>query len=98
MPVAAIVAARDVGELAHLHRSQRTVRDRDAQHIGVKLQVDAVHQPMQFELVFGQVAGEASRRLVAELRDPLGYELGVELVIPIHGRPPARRVERSRAW
>ncbi len=98
MPVAAVVAARDVGQHAHLLRAQRAVGDGDAQHVGVELQVHAVHQAVQLELVLGQLARQAPPGLVAELRDTLGHELGVELVIPIHGRPPAPGPGSSRAW
>ena len=45
MAVTLVVGARDVGEHAHLLRGQRAVGHGDAQHVGVKLQVDAVHQP-----------------------------------------------------
>ena len=48
MAVAAVVVPRDFGELApHLARVERAVGDGDAQHIGVKLQVEAVHQSME---------------------------------------------------
>ena len=67
MAVAAIVLARDFGELAHLARVQRAVGHGDAQHVGMELQIEAVHQPMRPELLLGQFAGEAARHLVAEL-------------------------------
>ena len=82
--VVAVVGARDEGELAHLARRQRAVGDGDAQHVGVQLQVDAVHQPQRLELVLGQLAGEAARHLVAELRDAFLDEAAVELVVAIH--------------
>ena len=50
MAVAAVVVARDVRQLAQLLRVQRAVGDGDAQHVGVQLQVDAVHQPQRPEL------------------------------------------------
>ena len=83
--VAAVVGARDVGELAHLPRGQRAVGDGDAQHVGVQLQVDAVHQPQRLELVLGQLARDAALHLVAELRHALAHELRVELVVAVHG-------------
>ena len=97
MAVAAIIAARDLGELAHLGGVQRAVGHGDPQHIGVELQVEAVHQPVRAELLFGQFAGEAARDLIAELLDPRRHEGGVETVIMIHVRPPTRPWDRSRA-
>ena len=70
--VAAIVAARDMREHAHLVGRQRAVGDGDPQHVGVKLQIDAVHQPQRLELVLRQFAAKPPRDLVAKLRDALG--------------------------
>jgi hypothetical protein len=85
---AAVVGPRDVGELAQLPRGQRAVRDGDAQHVGVQLQVDAVHEAQRLELVLVELAGHAARHLVAELRDALAHELGIELVVAVHVRRP----------
>ena len=85
MAVAAIVFARDVGELAQLLRIQRAVGHGDAQHVGVQLQIEAVHQPVRPELLLGQFAREAARDLVAELLDARGDESVVEFVVAIHG-------------
>ncbi len=54
MTVAAVVFARDLGKLAQLQRRERAIRNGDAQHIGVQLQVDAIHQPQRLEFFFGQ--------------------------------------------
>ena len=97
MAVAAVVFPRDLGQLAHLARVEHAVRDSDAQHIGVKLQVEAVHQPVRAELLLGQFAAEAARDLVAELLDPRGDEGGVEIVIMIHDRSPSRPWDPSAA-
>ena len=87
MAVAAIVAARDMRQHAQLLRRQRAVGDGDAQHVGVELQIDAIHQPQRLELVLGQLARQAARDLVAKIRDALGDERAVEIVIEIHARP-----------
>ena len=42
---------------------QRAIGHGDAQHIGVQLQIEAVHQPERLELIFGQLAGEAACHL-----------------------------------
>ena len=97
MAVAAIVIARDLGELAHLARVEHAIGNGDAQHIGVELQVEAVHQAMRAELLLGQFAAEAARDLVAELLDARGDEGGVEIVIMIHGRSPSRPWDPSGA-
>ena len=93
MAVALVVAARDVRQLAHLPRRQRAVGNGDAQHVGVELQIEAVHQPQRLELVLGQLAGEAAVHLVAELRDALVDEGLVVVVVAVHraatcGPPP----------
>ena len=92
---AAVVAAGDVGELAHLARGQRAVGDGDAQHVGVELQIDAVHQAQRLELVLGQLAGDAALDLVAELGHALAHELRVELVVAVHVRRPRARAAPS---
>ncbi len=67
MAVALVVFAGDVAEHPQLPRVQRAVGDGDAQHIGVQLQIDAVHQPQRPELVLGDLAGKPPVHLVAEL-------------------------------
>ena len=89
-PVAAVVDPGDVGELAQLPRGERAVGDGDAQHVGVELQVDAVHQPQRLELVLGELARQPAADLVAELGHALAHELGVELVVAVHVRRPLR--------
>jgi hypothetical protein len=59
MAVAAVVGARDVREHAHLPRRQRAVGNGDAQHVGVQLQVEPVHQPERPELVLVELARQA---------------------------------------
>ncbi len=97
MAVAAVVLARDFGELAHLARIQRAVGHGDAQHVGVQLQIEPVHQPVRPELLLGQFAGEAARDLVAELLDARRNESGVEFVIAIHAASPRARAGRRSA-
>ena len=97
MPIAAIVLARDLGELAHLARVQRAVGDRDPQHVGMELQIEPVHEAMRAELLLGQFAGQPAGDLVAELLDPRGDEGRVEIIIMIHGRPPSRPSARRAA-
>ncbi|MGY4484948.1 hypothetical protein ACVWWR_004139 [Bradyrhizobium sp. LM3.2] len=88
MAVAAVVFARDMGERPQLVRRQRPVRDRDAEHVGVQLQVDAVLKPQDLELVLGELAGEAALHLVAELRDALVDERAIDFIVSIHKKTP----------
>ncbi len=93
--VAAVIGTRDVGELAQLPGPQRPVGDRNAEHIGVQLQIEPVHQPQRPELVLVDLAAYAPHHLVAELRGTLLHERRVELVISIHDRPGPDAGDRS---
>ena len=101
MAVAAVVLARDGGKHAQLLGRQRAVGDGDAQHVGVQLQIDAVHQPQRLEFFLGQFAGKPARHLIAEFRDALGDQGAVEGVIAVHARPtsaaPVRRAKAPEA-
>ena len=88
MAVALVIGAGDVRQPPHLPAVERPIGNGDPQHIGVQLQIDAVHQPQRLELVLGQGAGRASRHLVGELRHPLAHQRMVELVIAIHQPTP----------
>ena len=90
MAVALVIGAGDMGQPPHLPTVERSIGNGDPQHIGVKLQIDPVHQPQRLELVLGQGAGGAARHLVGKLRHPLTHQGVVELVIAIHQpTPPA---------
>ena len=105
MAVAAVVLARDVGELAQLARRQRAVGDGDAQHVGMELQVEAVGQPERLELLLGELARDAAAHLVAELLDALADQRAVVVVVLVemswavemgvrHNAPPRPRWRR----
>ncbi len=89
MAVAAIIAPGHMGQGPHLRRRERAIGNGDAQHVGVQLQIDAVHQPQRLELFLAQVAGKAAQHLVAKLIDPLMQECAVEFVINIHDQFPS---------
>lgn len=84
MAVAAIVFTRDMGELAQLHRGQRAVRNGDPQHVGVKLKVDAVHQPQRLELVLAQLAPETALNLIAKFAGAFTDQCAIDIVIGVH--------------
>src|SRR5262245_61210098 len=88
MAVAAIPAPADHGELAELPWRQHAIGDGDAQHVSVQLQIEAIAQAQGAELVLGQLAGEPSLNLLAELRHTLTHEGVVELVITVHRTNP----------
>ena len=80
MPVTAVIFARDMRQDMHLAAVQSAIRHSDAQHIGVELQIKAVHQPQRFELVLGHFARQATPYLVAEFLDA-GVDDGLVVVI-----------------
>ena len=82
--VAAIVNAGDVGQHPHLPRGQRAVGNGDAQHVGVELEVEPVHEPERLELVLGELAVETAPDLAAELLNPLVDQRLVELIVAVH--------------
>jgi hypothetical protein len=51
MAVALVPGSGDHAPAAHLRAVQRAIGDRHPQHVGVKLQVEPVHQPQRLELV-----------------------------------------------
>ena len=84
MAIVAVVLVRDVGEHAQLARGKLAVGNGHPQHVGVKLQIETVHQPQGLELVLGQLASETAAHLMAELRRPVGDHVLVQRVIGIH--------------
>jgi len=82
--IAAVVRAGDVRERAQLAGREQTVRDRDAQHRRVLLEVQAVLQPQRAELVLRQLARQKAPRLVAKLRDALCHNRPVEGSVAVH--------------
>ena len=84
MAVAAIIFARDMAEHPHLAAVERAIRHRDAQHIGVQLKIEAVHQPERLELILGQRTRQAALHLVAKFLDTGIDDALVIFVIAIH--------------
>ena len=85
MAIALVPAIRDVGQHAHLARVQGPVGNRHAQHVGMQLQIQAVHQPQRPEFVLGQAAVKPAFHLRAELPVAFGQECVVKVIIAIHG-------------
>ena len=95
MAVAAVVAARHMRQHAKLLGGQRPVGDRDPQHVGMELEIDAVEQPQQLEFVLGQLAGQPAPHLVAKFRDALVDQRLVEFVVAVHCLPSGRARQRE---
>jgi hypothetical protein len=87
--VVLVVVARDVGKAVHLPGREGAVGNRDPQHVGMELQVEAVHEPERLELILGHVAGQPARHLAVELRDALANQGLVEFVVAIHHSAPS---------
>ena len=87
MPVAAVVGARNVRELAQLRRREQPVGNRHAQHRRVALDVEAVAQPQRPKLVLGQLPGKETAGLAPKLGDPLIHQPLVDFVIDVHATP-----------
>ena len=84
MAIVAVVFARDVREHPHLTAVERAIGNGNAQHIGVQLQVEAVHQAQRLELIFGHVTGQAAAHLIAKFSDAGIHNRLIILVIFIH--------------
>jgi len=57
MAVTPVVFTGNMRQHPHLLGIQRTVGDGDAQHIGVQLKIDTIHQAQWLECVLGQLTG-----------------------------------------
>jgi hypothetical protein len=76
-----------VSERSQLARGEQAVRNRNAQHGRIALNVQAVTQPERSELIFGKLAFEETPRLVPKLRDALIHQPLIDFVVYVHGRP-----------
>ena len=83
---ALVPAPRDIAELAQLAARHGAIGDGDAQHVGVKLEVEPVHQAQGLEFVLGQFAGKTACDLGAEFPVAVLQEGAVEFVVTVHQR------------
>jgi len=74
---------RDVGQHMHLLARQGAVGHRNAQHVGMELQIDTIHQAERLELIFGNLASQAAFHLSVELGYPFFDKRVVEFVVAI---------------
>ena len=98
MAIAAIILVRDIAQHMHLRAAQRAIGHRHAQHIGVQLQIQAVHQPQRLELVLGDLAIKAALRLIAEFRHAGIDHCLIVFVIKIHGYSTQLRAAGSAGF
>ena len=84
MAKAPVIGARDVGELVQLARGQGAIRDGDAEHVGMQLQIDAILEAQRLEFVLGQFAAQAAADLIAKLGHALAHKLGIKFVVTVH--------------
>ena len=91
MAVAPVIFPGDVRQHPHLPPVKRAIGDGDAQHIGVQLQIEAVHQPQRLELILGQFARHPALGLVAEFIDAGVNDGLVNPVVTIHVKSPTGR-------
>ena len=92
MAIALVILAGDAAEHAQLGTVHRAIGNGDAEHVGVQLQIDAIHQAQRLELVFGQAAINAALHLVAEFGNSFAHHLVVICVVLVHG------VRRPCGW
>ncbi|MNE27524.1 hypothetical protein D3C80_1209370 [compost metagenome] len=82
-----VIFAGDMGQHPHLLRIQRTVGNGDAQHVGMELEIDAVHQAQRLERVLGQLAGQPALYLIAKLCHAAFNKCVIEFVVTVHILP-----------
>ncbi len=87
--VAAVIGACHMGQHPHLSRVQRAIGNGHPEHIGMKLQIDPVHQPQRLEGILADLASKPPRDLVAKLIDAVGDKGVIEFVVTIHRCPQA---------
>ena len=86
----------DERELTHLATVQGAIRNCNAQHVGVQLQIQTVHQAQRLELILGQRSVDATLDLIAKLGVAGCDEGFVEIIIGVHLMRPL--VCRGRNW
>src|SRR5262249_51931909 len=82
--IALVVLVRDQRELAQPRRVQLAIRNRDPEHVGVQLQIDAVLQAQRLEMLFPDLAAKTALHLPAELLGALPDQRVVVFVVAIH--------------
>ncbi len=84
MSVSLVITTRDIAKLAQLLRAQRSIGNSNAQHVGMQLKVNTVHQAQWAKLVFGNIARKTTFYLFTELLGTFQHQLAVKIIIAIH--------------
>src|SRR5262245_12675385 len=97
MAVSAVVLAGDLRKLSELFGRQQTIRNRDAQHRRIALDVEPIAQPQGTKLFLRQLTGEEALGLAAELVDALVHQPLINGVVAIHSSRRKRRAAMRRS-
>ena len=95
--VAAVVLVGDVRKLAQLARVEGAIGHRDAQHVGVELKVEAVHEAERGKFLLGQRPVDAAFDLAAKLRGTLANDCLVKFVVAVHHCSPGTKAGPAKA-
>ena len=82
--IALVIFLGDHGKLLELPGIQRAIGNGHPQHIGMKLQIEPVHQAQRLELIFSDFAFNAPLHLIAELGCARLHKVIVKFVVAIH--------------
>ena len=83
MAKSAVEVARIPRQPTHLMAGQYPIRNGNAQHIGVQLQIQTVLQAQRLEFILGKVAAKTALNLIAKPRRPHGTKLPGKGIIMI---------------
>ena len=84
MPVILVVGSGDMPQHPQLSGRQQAIRDGDAQHRRMALNIEAVHQPQGSILILRQFAGKKAAGLFPELGRALVDQRLVVLIVLVH--------------
>ena len=84
MAVAPIPTVSDVCQHAHLITRERSVGNRDPQHVGMKLQINPIHESERFELILCQGTRQTTIQLLSKLLYTIAYKSPIKLRVCVH--------------
>ncbi|MNE03939.1 hypothetical protein D3C80_964590 [compost metagenome] len=82
--VAFIVGAGHIGQLAQLHGAERAIGNGHAQHVAMQLQVQAIHQSIDLERFFIELATQPAGNLLFELARTVLEKTALEWVVLVN--------------
>ena len=87
--IAPVVVTGQVTQLAQLVGGQHSIRDGDAQHWRMALNIEPILYPQGQELVVAEASGQIAFHLIAKLSNALSDQCLIMGVITIHSADPA---------